>query len=217
MNRLNPLDNPEISTLPSGMQVATLHLPWSQTVDMSLTIKSGAYDDPPGKEGMAHLLEHLLFSRHKYERIENLGGEVGAFTTNIRISYELKCVAAQFSAIWAPFLLMRANPDFSSENCAHEKVIIDDERDVDRNKQLSLEIIRLSEAIACGYTGFKEPIIGSRESVDAITPADLQIFYNTHSVAANQILVAVGKLTHAEVCDLASEMGDHMPKGPLPQ
>ncbi len=51
--------------LPSGLQVTVEVDPTARVVSSALVIGSGAADDPPGQEGLAHLVEHLTFRAHR--------------------------------------------------------------------------------------------------------------------------------------------------------
>ncbi|HEY3237083.1 MAG TPA: insulinase family protein, partial [Polyangiaceae bacterium] len=48
-------------TLPSGLRVVIENDRSSGLAGVVLTVGSGAADDPPGREGLAHLVEHLVF------------------------------------------------------------------------------------------------------------------------------------------------------------
>lgn len=51
--------------LPSGFQVIVEDEPSANVVTSALVVSAGAADDPPGQDGLAHLVEHLTFrARH---------------------------------------------------------------------------------------------------------------------------------------------------------
>ncbi|MBI5017350.1 MAG: insulinase family protein [Deltaproteobacteria bacterium] len=47
--------------LANGLTVLALHRPGAPTVSLQMTFLAGGVDEPSGRTGMAHLLEHLLF------------------------------------------------------------------------------------------------------------------------------------------------------------
>ena len=76
-----------VHTLPNGIRcvLKTVH---SEVCYCSMTIGAGSRDEQTGERGVAHLLEHTLFKgttrRKAWQvncRLENLGGEINAFTT----------------------------------------------------------------------------------------------------------------------------------------
>ena len=49
----------KVTTLPSGLRVATDPMPLVETVRLGVWIDAGSRDERPGEHGMAHLLEHM--------------------------------------------------------------------------------------------------------------------------------------------------------------
>lgn len=78
----------EKSSLENGLQVVTRSMPASRSVAIGVLSGVGPYDEPPGKEGIAHLLEHSLFqgtasrSAGDIARLmDEAGGSVGGLTS----------------------------------------------------------------------------------------------------------------------------------------
>lgn len=74
-------------TLPNGIRCIHKQVR-SSVVYCALTINTGSRDELPREHGLAHLLEHALFKGTKHRkafhinnRLENLGGELNAYTT----------------------------------------------------------------------------------------------------------------------------------------
>lgn len=85
-------------TLKNGIRV--LHHPAGDTdiVHACVVINSGSRDEPEGKAGLAHFIEHLLFKgtlkRNTFQvlnRLEAVGGDLNAYTTK-----EHTCIHASF-------------------------------------------------------------------------------------------------------------------------
>ena len=55
------LFHPKIHTLSNGMDVVVIEEHRAPVVSHMIWYKVGAADEPPGKSGIAHFLEHLLF------------------------------------------------------------------------------------------------------------------------------------------------------------
>lgn len=74
-------------TLPNGLRLA--HLPIDSPVAYcGFAVNAGSRDERPGEHGLAHFVEHMLFkgtekrrSWHILNRMENVGGELNAYTT----------------------------------------------------------------------------------------------------------------------------------------
>lgn len=74
--------------LPNGLRVVSVPLPHLHSVELAIYIKVGARNDPPGRSGLSHFLEHMLFrgtaefgsSLEIEAAFEELGGSVNAAT-----------------------------------------------------------------------------------------------------------------------------------------
>ena len=84
-------------SLPNGIRL--LYKPFASTVTHAcIVINSGSRDEPEGKDGLAHFIEHLLFKRTKrrnttqiLNRLEAVGGDLNAYTTK-----EYTCIHGSF-------------------------------------------------------------------------------------------------------------------------
>jgi len=74
-------------TLSNGLRI--IHKPDSAAVTYcGLVINTGSRDELENEQGMAHFIEHMLFkgtekrrSGHIINRLENVGGELNAYTS----------------------------------------------------------------------------------------------------------------------------------------
>ena len=86
--------NPESFTLANGMQVVVIANHRSPIVVHMVWYKVGAADDPPGKSGIAHFFEHLMFKGTKTVKpgefskiVARNGGTDNAFTAQDYTAY----------------------------------------------------------------------------------------------------------------------------------
>src|SRR5262245_25705971 len=80
--------NPETIPLPNGLQVVAITNARAPVVAHMVWYRIGAADEPPGKSGIAHFLEHLMFKGTKEippgefsKIVANNGGRDNAFTS----------------------------------------------------------------------------------------------------------------------------------------
>src|SRR6187551_2715798 len=78
----------ELTTLTGGERVISEHVPGVRSVALGFWIGAGSRDEPQGKAGVSHFIEHLLFkgsSRYTAQEIaevfDALGGELNAATS----------------------------------------------------------------------------------------------------------------------------------------
>jgi len=104
-------DGPAISDfrLDNGMEVVVIPDHRAPVVTHMVWYRNGSADDPLGKSGIAHFLEHLMFkgtSNHKQgafsEMVAELGGQENAFTSNDYTAY-FQRVAKEHLAVMMGF------------------------------------------------------------------------------------------------------------------
>src|ERR1700748_2070161 len=87
----SPSSAPHVAnfTLANGLDIVVIPDRRAPVVTHMVWYRNGSADDPPGKSGIAHFLEHLMFKgtkanpRGKFsELVANLGGQENAFTSN---------------------------------------------------------------------------------------------------------------------------------------
>ena len=87
-SKANPFAGFETHYLSNGLKVWFKQLPEAPNVSISVGVPFGWDDDPRGKEELAHLTEHILFTDHEgqtereiADAIEGVGGRRNGFTT----------------------------------------------------------------------------------------------------------------------------------------
>src|SRR5262245_8536888 len=89
---------PELhADLPNGMRLIVLPDPTTDLVEVDVRYEVGSNEDPPGKEGLAHLVEHLMFQHRTagpdkppiWSAIRQLTVYSNAYTNNDTTHYEL--------------------------------------------------------------------------------------------------------------------------------
>ena len=88
------LFNPQAFTLENGMEVVVITDTRAPLVTHMVWYKAGAADEPPGKSGIAHFLEHLMFKGTREMPagefstiVARHGGRENAFTTQDYTGY----------------------------------------------------------------------------------------------------------------------------------
>lgn len=83
------VNNISFHTAPNGLRIVHLHVPRAGVGHFGIAVKAGSSRELTRKEeGLAHFVEHTLFKGtkkrsawHILNRMESVGGELGAFTT----------------------------------------------------------------------------------------------------------------------------------------
>jgi len=125
---------PEVHILPNNLRVVYVEYPGAAVTHVGLLVQAGTRDEPGGKEGLAHFIEHCLFkgtkkrkSYHILNRLEVVGGELNAYTTK-----EETCLHASVMNGYAERAIelivdIAFNSVYPDKEIAKEKDVISDE------------------------------------------------------------------------------------------
>ncbi|MEM9739602.1 MAG: pitrilysin family protein [Pseudomonadota bacterium] len=204
---------PETFTLDNGMDVVVLPDHRAPVVTHMVWYRVGAVDELPGKSGIAHLFEHVMFQETDDlepgefdEIVSRNGGQINAFTSWDYTAYFERVAKDRLE------LMMELEADRMRD------LVIDDdpegafitERDVvkeERRQVIESNPGRiLSEQILAELYPehpYGIPIIGFMDEVSALTPEDGLNFYNTWYSPDQAILVVAGDVTAEELRPMA--------------
>ncbi len=187
-----------VETLPGGPTLLLREAHVAPVAEVQVLARVGAADEGPGEAGLAHFHEHMLFkgtaSRGVGEiagAIEGVGGRINAWT-----SFDTTCYHATL-----PSDAVAIGLDVLADATQHS---VFDPEETRREIEVVLEEIRRSEdephhvlsdlIFATTYRAhpYRAPILGSRESVAALTPERLRAFYGRWYTPANLVVVATG-------------------------
>ncbi len=205
---------PEVShfTLANGLEVVVIPDHRTPVVTHMLWYKVGAADETPGKSGLAHFLEHLMFKGTKKhpaglfsQTIARLGGRENAFTAADytgyfqRVSRDRLQTMMQFEADRMTGLVL------TDEDVKPELQVVLEERNqrVENNPAARLEE-QMDAALYLNHP-YGRPIIGWRHEIETLDRADSLAFYQRFYTPNNAILVVAGDVTAADVKTMAEE------------
>jgi predicted Zn-dependent peptidase len=212
------------TALPGGFLLITERLPYVRSVALGLTYHLGGRDDPAGKEGAAHLVEHMIFQGNA-ERdakaisiaAESLGADLNAFTDK-----EMTCFYGRFPSdeqVKVTRLLgdILARPGFGETELAKEKQVIGEEiRTI--NEDPDAKATNLMFRAHYGEHPMGSQVIGTQTSVEGMEREWLKRFYDDRYHAGTGVAVAVGDVRPEEIADeLGQALADRGGTGPGPE
>ena len=217
------LFNPTTFTLKNGMQVVMIPDHRAPVVTHMVWYKVGAADEPPGKSGVAHLLEHLMFKGTAKvpgggfsKAVARLGGRENAFTAHDYTGYFQTVAADRLATVMELEADRMVNLTLSEADVATERDVVMEERrsrtDNDPGALLS-EQMAASQYLAHPY---RLPVIGWAHEVSRLLRADVLAFYGTWYAPNNAILVVAGDVTEATLRPLAEGTYGALPATSVP-
>ena len=156
---------------------------------------------PPG---IAHYLEHQLFDmpgRDITGEFAALGADPNAFTGYDMTAYYFTCTE-HFEECLALLLEFVSCPRFTPESVRKEREIIGQEIDMNGDTPETVVYENLVSAMYREHP-IREPILGTRESIAAITPELLACFHRACYNPGNMMLCVVGDVEPERVRDIA--------------
>src|SRR6187397_999074 len=94
----------KLTTLASGLKVASRPMPGFETVAVGLYAEAGSRHEPARLNGIAHLFEHMVFkgaggrtAREMSEAIEDVGGDLNASTDRNGTNFMASVMAEHIS------------------------------------------------------------------------------------------------------------------------
>lgn len=174
-------------------------------VALSITNRFGGAYEKSEIKGIAHVIEHLLFTGTETRtneqisrEIEKKGGILNAFTAQQATSFWFKLPSEHLFAGLDILTDMINNPAFPKEKFEKEKKVIIEEIKMyhDNPRMAALEQIEKN----LYHKPFGELIIGSKETVSAINRDFLMKFYKQMYNPKNFVVTIVGKADFKKVC-----------------
>lgn len=212
------------TVLPGGLRVITESVPSVRSASVGLWVGVGSRDEGPSVAGAAHFLEHLLFKSTPTrtavqiaQAVDAVGGELNAFTTKEHTCYYAHVLDTDLALAvdLVADVVLRGR-------CAAADVEV--ERDVvleeiamrDDDPEDALGDVFLSAMFGTHPVG--RPVIGTTESISAITRDQLHSFHVRRYIPEHMVLAVAGNIDHDEVVGLAREhFGHRLVDGRQPQ
>lgn len=212
--------NPTSFTLANGLQVIVVPNKLAPVVNQMVWYKVGSADEVPGKTGLAHYLEHLMFRGTSNvapgafsKTIAAQGGNDNAFTTWDYTAYHETVAADRLPMIMGLEADRMRHLRIAAETATPElRVVLSERQQRTDNDPHG----RFSEAVRRALLPrhpYGTPIIGWRKDIEGLSVADAQNFYKLHYAPNNAVVVISGDVEPETVMRLAASIYGPIPEG----
>ena len=212
----------ETFTLGNGLQVVVLENHRAPVVLQMIFYKAGSADAPPGKSGIAHFLEHLMFKGtptvgegELSHRVALMGGEDNAFTTADYTAFHQTVARDHLADI------MRLEADrmthlmLAEGQVTSERAVIIEERRRDLDSAMGKLDEMMTASLFLNHP-YRLPVLGWAHEMAKLSRQDALDFYGHWYAPDNAILVIAGDVTAAEVRPLAESIYGPIPSRTVP-
>jgi zinc protease len=192
---------------PSGLNVVFQEEHSQPIIAVTSVIDSGAENDQPGMEGIAHVIEHLAFrAQHgdlpkNMDLIKQLGGSFNASTWTDWTNYMTIAPRDALDALLAIEARRLKDPlaNVVEEDVRLEVEIARNEKRMrDENGALGDAFRVAGELLYPEGHPYTRSVIGSHDSLSAITLAAAQEYVSKHYIPENTTMVIVGDFKLSE-------------------
>jgi predicted Zn-dependent peptidase len=215
--------------LGDGLSVLTESMPGVLSASIGVWVRAGSVTESPAEMGVSHMLEHMVFKgterRTAHELalvLERLGGSLDAYTTREHTSYQARVLDADVGVALDVLADLVLNPALRDADLELEReVVLEEISTVDDTPDDLVFDLHAEELFGQHPYGYS--ILGTRETVSALTGSDLQRVHASHYRAGNLVVAAAGRVDHdAFVEQVRAQFGegsaaDRVPEKPAPQ
>ncbi|MGB3415241.1 MAG: pitrilysin family protein [Mesorhizobium sp.] len=207
--------------LDNGMEVVVIPDRRAPIVTHMVWYKAGSADEPPGKSGIAHFFEHLMFkgtTNHKAGEfdaaIAAIGGSNNAFTSYDYTAFHETVTPEALGEMMGYEADRMRNLILSDEVVATERDVILEERRsrIDNSPDALLD----EEVNATLYQNqpYRIPVIGWKQEIEQLNRTDAKAFYDHYYTPNNAVLVVAGDVDPQTVKQLAEQTYGKLARGP---
>lgn len=209
-----------MTTLNSGLRVASETVQGSETATVGVWIDAGSRYETTANNGVAHFLEHLAFKgTHKRKQqqleveIENMGGHLNAYTSREQTVYFAKVFKKDVENAVEILSDILMNSKLDEDAIERERDVILREME-EVNKQQEELVLDHLHTTAFQGTPLGLTILGPVENIKALQKQDMLDYIQKHHTANRMVLVGAGAVDHEHLCGLSDKYFGGLPTAP---
>lgn len=207
----------QITTLPNGIRIVSENMPHLATLALGVWFNVGTRHEPLAQNGIAHVLEHMLFkgtarrnAQQLSEEIEAVGGHSNAYTARDVTAYYLRLLAADLPLGVDVLADMLQYSVFDPKELAREQQVIIQEIGQAEDTPDDIIFDHLQHA-AYGATPMGLPILGQAGVIGALTAEHVMAHAQQFYTAPDTVIAAAGMVDHAQLVDLVARHFTRLP------
>ena len=205
---------PEVAhfTLKNGLELVVIPDHRVPVVTHMIWYRVGAADESPGKSGLAHFLEHLMFKgtvthpAGEFSKVvAAMGGRENAFTSNDYTGYFQRVPSENLREVMAFEADRMTGLVLTDAVVLPERDVILEERNqrIENNPRAQLAV-QIDAALYLNHP-YGKPVIGWRSEIESLSRQDAIDFYRRYYGPNNAVVVIAGDVVPEEAFRLAQE------------
>lgn len=199
-------------TLPNGLETVVIEDHRAPVVVQMVWYRIGSADEVPGKSGIAHYLEHLMFkgtdkmAPGEFSRtVTRNGGMDNAFTSYDYTAYFQRIAADRLPLVMEMEADRMANLKIGEEDWQAERQVVLEERAQRTDSEPRMLFAEERDAVQFYNHPYGRPVIGWRQEMEGLTREDAIAWYDAHYSPNEAILILAGDVTPKRARELAEQ------------
>ncbi len=199
-----------ITTLPSGLRVASKHMHGVETISFGVFVDVGARYEDETNNGVSHFLEHMAFkgtSTRSAQDIaiefDSIGGHLNAYTSMEQTVYYAKVLKENIEDAVDIISDILQNSVFDAGELDKEREVILQEIAMHKDTPDDL-VFDYFQQTAFPNQPLGRSILGTSKLIESYNRDDLIKYLKRHYTANKMVVVAAGNIEHNKILDLAS-------------
>ncbi len=190
-----------------GLSLTTERMEDARSVCIGFWVGTGSRDEHDGEAGASHFLEHLLFKGTAdrspsaiAEAVDEVGGDFNAFTTKEYTSFYIRLLAEDLALGLDILSDIMWRPALRASDLDAERLVILDEILMHADEPAD-EAAEQSSALLFPDHPLGREVLGTQESVAAMTPERIREFFSLHYRPGNMVVAVAGDVDHSSVAE----------------
>lgn len=197
--------------LENGLTIIGEEIPYVKSISLGVWINAGSRIEDEEISGVSHFIEHMLFkgtrnrtSKQIASEIDNLGGQINAFTSKECTCYYVKLLDSHIDIGIDVLSDMILNSKFNEDDLDKERSVIIEELKMYEDSPEDLAYDLLTENIY-KHDPLGMNIIGTEESLNRLNREKLLDYFNKYYVPNNSVIAISGNFNFDEIINKIEE------------
>lgn len=195
-------------TLENGLRVVTEKIEHLNSISVGVMVQNGSRNEKNDINGISHFIEHMFFkgtkkrtSKEIMEEIENVGGQINAFTSKEATCYYVKALNTHLDLSLDILSDILLNSKFDPEEIEKEKGVVIEE--INMSQDSPEDVLDDAHSEACfGNSSLGNPILGTADLVRSFTQEKIIKFIKEKYTPYNSVISVCGKFDDKELREL---------------
>lgn len=184
--------------LSNGIRVVAERIPYVRSVSLGVWVANGSRCEKKEENGISHFIEHMLFKgteKRSAEQIalemDSVGGQLNAFTTRECTCFYAKTLGEQVETAADILSDMLFCSELSRETMELERAVVLEEIAMYEDSPEDVVYDLFTETV-WGDTPMGRTILGTPETLAAVTPDSMREYMRTHYTSRNIVIAVAG-------------------------